>query len=103
MIVTDGSCSDTSACMLVDFTGIKENNLNQVVIYPNPTSSNVTIEWVGEIDYIEVTDTKGKILSRVNNFNGQSYQLSVANFAKGVYFIRIGNEFGRKVYDIVKQ
>tara|TARA_R110002072_G_scaffold302779_1_gene488640 strand:- start:8088 stop:12485 length:4398 start_codon:yes stop_codon:yes gene_type:complete len=103
VIVTDGPCSDTSACTLVDFTGIEENDINQVVIYPNPATTNITIEWIGEIDYIEVTDTKGKVLNRIEKFDGQSYQLSVTNFAKGVYFIHIGNEFGRTVYDIVKQ
>ena len=103
VIVTDGACSDTSICTLVDFTGIEENDINSVIIYPNPATSEITVEWTGEIDYIEIMDTKGKLLHRVENFSGQSYQLQLIDFAKGVYYIRIGNEFGRTVHDIIKQ
>ena len=103
VIVTNGSCSDTSVCFIIDQSGIEENNINQVSIYPNPTSNLITIEWDGEINYIEITDTKGKVLTRVEEFSGQVHQLQVRDFANGIYFIHVGSDAGRTVHDIIKQ
>jgi len=103
VVVTDGDCSDTSLCILVDQSGIEESEINQVSIYPNPTSTFINIEWEGEINYIEVTDTKGKVLTKVEHFSGQVYQLQVRDFANGVYFIHVESDAGRTAHDIIKQ
>ncbi len=103
VVVTVGSCSDTSVCTLIDYSSLDEHAAQHISIYPNPTSSNVTIEWEGEINAIEVTDAKGKLVRRVNDFTGNSYQLELTEYSSGVYFIHIESEHGRTVHDLMKQ
>src|SRR5690606_11684754 len=45
VIVTEGSCTDTSACVNVIVTSINtiDNNTNQHKVYPNPTTGKVII------------------------------------------------------------
>ena len=102
VVITVGSCSDTSDCFLIDFTGINELNSESVLIYPNPTSDFVTIEWVGTVSVIEVTDAKGKLIRRIDSFTESSYQLELTEYTSGVYFIHVQSEYGRTVHDVVK-
>ncbi len=45
VIVTQNNCSDTSACATVNNVGLSENNFaSSIVLYPNPTSGNITID-----------------------------------------------------------
>ncbi|MCR9174212.1 MAG: T9SS type A sorting domain-containing protein [bacterium] len=60
-IVTTGSCSDTTECVLVDFTGIDELNSDYINIYPNPTNTGVfTVDFDGVVDHIVVIDALGR-------------------------------------------
>lgn len=66
--VTNGSCVDTSACFLVDYTGINELSSDLIKIYPNPTRSGVfTVTFDGNIDEIVVFDASGRILELPTN------------------------------------
>ncbi|MEJ6583159.1 MAG: M12 family metallo-peptidase [Crocinitomicaceae bacterium] len=103
VVVTIGSCSETSNCELIDFTGINELNGGGVVIYPNPASDIVTIDWKGELTSIRLTDSKGKILRVIDFPAGESYQLEVAKFSTGIYYIQVESQYGSSVYNIVKQ
>lgn len=103
VIVSQGSCPDTSACYLVDYTGLDEIAGGSVVIYPNPTSGEVTIAWVGNVERIEVTDAQGKLVHVSPQTSGDSYQLSLARFSSGVYFVHVFSEQGRQVFDVLKQ
>lgn len=63
VIVSDSSCTDTSACVLVDFTGISELNSDLINVYPNPTSTGVfTVEFEGNIDQIILIDALGRTI-----------------------------------------
>jgi len=101
--VTQNGCTDTSACYLVDQTGIGELGAGNVLVYPNPTSSEVTVSWTGSINEIEITDTQGKLLRRIDTFNGQEAQIELAKFSNGVYFIHILSDEGRTVFNLIKQ
>ncbi len=60
-IVTTTDCSDTTECVLVDFTGIDELNSDYINIYPNPTNTGVfTVDFDGAIDQIIVVDALGR-------------------------------------------
>jgi hypothetical protein len=62
VIVIDSLCSDTSACVLVDFTGITELNSDLISIFPNPTTTGVfTVQFDGEVEEIMVIDALGRV------------------------------------------
>jgi hypothetical protein len=102
VVVTIGNCSDTSACYLVDYTSIDDIVGGSVTVFPNPTDGVVSITWEGEVTKIEVTDAKGKLIKRVEEFTENAYQLELIEFSSGVYFIHIESAYGRTVHDLMK-
>lgn len=89
VIVTEGSCTDTSSCYLVELGGIdSELNLFEFTIFPNPANNFVTID-VNENETINLslTNVTGKLLLQ-KEFKSQLV-LDV-NFVKsGIYFVTI--------------
>ncbi len=68
---------------------IEESPVNELVIYPNPTSDILTIKGLKINSEIEVFDTQGRIV--IAQRNG-SNQINVAKLAKGSYVIKIDGE-----------
>ena len=65
--------------------------LQQIVVYPNPSSDifNIKMSTISDFE-ISVTDITGKLLFRDLNPNGSSnYSLDMTNFSSGVYFLRV--------------
>ena len=71
--------------------GLTDNNLDDIAIYPNPSSDifNIKMSTVSDFE-ISVIDITGKLLFRDLNPNGSSnYSLDMTNFSSGVYFLQI--------------
>ncbi len=102
VIVTIGNCSDTSDCVNIDLSGLDNLYANSILIYPNPTDDIVNIEWEGKIELIEVTDVRGRLVERIDNLSGQAVKINLTKHEAGVYFIRLQNQNGSSVYDIMK-
>ena len=82
VIVTEGNCSDTSACVTVSSVGIEVININnEIVLYPNPTvdgNFNVMFEG-GVIKSIQVVDMLGRVMpvfTRCDQWNCKWIQFS---------------------------
>ncbi len=101
VIITIGNCSDTSECTLIDLTGLDEFE-QSILIYPNPVSNELNIEWSGDVKCIDVTDAKGKLIEQLVP-NSSTAKLLMTKYANGVYFIHIYTDTGRYVYDLLKQ
>ncbi|MDG1333810.1 MAG: T9SS type A sorting domain-containing protein [Crocinitomicaceae bacterium] len=88
VIVDDGTCSDTSACVLVDFTGIDELDSELISIYPNPTTSGVfTVEFDGNIDEIVLIDALGRVIEVSADISTGSVDGST--LAPGKYTVKV--------------
>lgn len=59
---------------------------NSISIYPNPTSSYLTIKNVLANSTISIADVNGKI---IDQFNYQNPTIDLRNLAKGIYFLTI--------------
>jgi Metallo-peptidase family M12B Reprolysin-like/Ig-like domain CHU_C associated/Secretion system C-terminal sorting domain len=103
VIITQGGCSDTSACYMIDQTGVEELATFDVKMYPNPTSELVNLNWDGKVFKIEVTDARGRILSVTDTQAMSSLVLDFSSYSKGLYFVHLITEHGRIVKDLVKQ
>ncbi len=92
---TDGtvSCTDAfSITVVANPTSIAENGISTVTIYPNPTSSNITIDLGEGIDAtnINLYNTFGQLISS-KSVQGSSTEMNLETLANGLYFIRIYN------------
>ena len=76
---------------------VNETPANQLKIYPNPASNNVTID-AGNAhgDYsLKIYNTVGQVMSESNGvLNGQSLTSDVSAFAAGMYVIELKTESG---------
>ena len=103
--ITVGSCVDTSACILVMITGIDENIFGETIsIYPNPTSGVATIN-LGTIKEATITilNITGKELYNINQVNESQVEVSLSDYSKGIYFIKIQSNNQQKVVKLIKQ
>lgn len=88
VIVTDGSCSDTSACMTVNTAGIDPLILNSFVLYPNPSKDGMfSINIDGEIKSIEVIDMLGRVIQLPVDL--QKGFVNASQLESGKYIIRV--------------
>jgi hypothetical protein len=88
----------TSNCGL----GSEEFAANKVVLYPNPTSSIITINSDEAIKSIELYDSLSRLLvSKIVESNEISLDLS--NYSNGIYFVKIITDNGEKIEKILKQ
>ena len=92
VVITDGNCIDTSACVSISTVGIKDVyfNNNAFQLYPNPANAQVTIaSFEANINNISIMDLTGKI---VQPFSPKTALIDVSMLQTGVYFIKIEQE-----------
>jgi hypothetical protein len=73
-----------------DLNNIEEFSSEFISVYPNPTSSDFTVEitkgLIGE--QFTITDYSGRIL-KTGNFDSSKQKIDFSDFSNGVYFIQI--------------
>jgi hypothetical protein len=95
VIVTDGACSDTSACVAISTIGLNELNSLAVTAYPNPSNGAFIIRFNTSVNdgILNLTDINGKlILSK--QITGLSYEINDITLKKGIYFLTITSSIG---------
>ncbi|MGB3947751.1 MAG: YCF48-related protein [Bacteroidia bacterium] len=101
VMVSTGGCSDTSACMTINTTGITDSGLIEAVrVYPNPFTDELIIEMVAEIEAVKMYSIDGKCVGVYSNSN-TPIKIETSNFSRGIYFIEFralsGNIFRKKI------
>jgi hypothetical protein len=75
--------------------------LPQVILFPNPTSSNTTISVEQEF-HLEITNILGEIVLSKDIINGE-YILQTSVLNKGIYFINLYGERENQVFRFINQ
>jgi hypothetical protein len=105
VIVSYGSCIDTSACVNVAGVGIVENEFgNGLLLYPNPTDGNFSVD-LGEkyqTVQISITDVKGKLIQSQIYKDSQLFNLKIEE-SVGVYFLIIESTNKKAVIRLIKE
>jgi ELWxxDGT repeat protein len=75
------------------------------VLYPNPVSSNSTLQITGNAKNvsISITDMSGKKIWQSDNSSAKLIKLPVERYAAGVYVVTITNGKENKIIKLVKQ
>ena len=99
---SNGVTSDPSATITLTTVGINDYELNNVVVYPNPTTGMIQIQnSESRIQNVEVYDAYGKLLNVVN-VNDNTAALDLSGYAAGTYFVKIMTENGMVTKRIVR-
>ncbi len=78
-------------------TGVAENSVNTLLVYPNPTKGLLTIipgELSGKVDDLTVMDITGRTIFSNVISSGQRYNLDLSSYPGGYYFVRVTSETG---------
>jgi hypothetical protein len=87
----------------VNTVGIQENNLH-LLIYPNPATVLLTLEFSSEEDRsIEVYDLLGQLVLQRISCSNQKYELNISELTKGTYILRILGQNKTENYRFIKQ
>jgi PKD repeat protein len=98
--VTSGSETATASVnfTVTDNSGVDENDMNKVVVYPNPASSILNIGGLNDFANLEVkvVNLQGQVVMSADN----SLEINASDVAAGVYFIKIncdGQQYLQKI------
>ena len=105
VILSIGSCSDTSACYSVTDLGIFENDFgNNFLLYPNPTNGYFSIDLKDtyQMVSITITDLNGKLIQSKQFENSQLLNLKLEEPA-GIYLLTIESGQNNSIIRLVKE
>lgn len=104
VVISNGSCIDTSGCKNVTSIGLWGPTIASFNIYPNPVNSTLTIESSSGqlIQFVIVRDIEGSILfeNRLSNVN--STFVDMEGYTKGLYILEIKSGENLLFYKLVK-
>lgn len=82
---------------------LSESIFNSILIYPNPASTEFTVDLTGETGLftLELIDLSGKILSYQTAEGNTLSKVNVDKFANGIYNLRITSNEGIAVKQVV--
>jgi hypothetical protein len=100
VIITQGLCSDTSACVQIVTVGIASKNLPCIALYPNPSGGLFTLE-LDESASIEIYNALGELIYSASLEKGK-HTFSL-NLADGIYLLKATNDKGSKSLRMVIQ
>ncbi len=102
VVVTNGTCVDTSACVSIYSVGINGNAIaNSVSVYPNPSSGMFTIESTNRSQVI-VTSVLGEIVFNQMMEVGK-HNIDLQNQANGVYFVKVISNNKQQMIKLIKE
>ena len=86
-----------------DSLNTTDYELQQIVVYPNPSSDIFNIKMSNISDFeVSVIDITGKLLFKDLNSNKSSnYSLDMTNFSSGVYFLQIESKNRSKIIKLM--
>lgn len=106
VVVSQGTCSDTSVCIFVNKVGLDESTLSsQLSVFPNPTNGEITIDF-GDREYASVEVALQNSLGQVVSINGFESTKSCSiriDGAPGVYFAKITADSQVQTIKILKE
>lgn len=97
--VTQNGCTDTSDCIFIDVTGLGELDGSLISLYPNPTSSDFTIDYDGSVIEIVVYDVAGKVADA--DIHTENKTVNMSKLAPGTYHVKIRTDLGIIVREVI--
>lgn len=86
VIITVGSCSDTSDCVNILGLGMNTAAAGVISVYPNPNAGSFVISSMEEGQYV-ITNQLGQKVAEVSLNQQNNYRAALNNLAAGVYTI----------------
>lgn len=89
--ITKNGCTALSDCIAFTTVGLDNNELNTIVMYPNPATTSITIAEIIQPSSIIITDLNGRVMYTTST-NETSLEIALDNYASGVYLVNVVSE-----------
>ncbi|MFN8288245.1 MAG: T9SS type A sorting domain-containing protein [Chitinophagales bacterium] len=100
VVMNNNGCTDTSTCF--SFVGIGKLNTAKVRLYPNPSNTNVTLDFGSAMNReILLTDVQGKTVQEVKS-TATKVVLNAVDLNEGVYTVIIKSAIGYSYAKFIK-
>lgn len=101
VILSNGVCTDTSACYSTALTGIEAGDFGaQFQLFPNPSNGNAVLDLGGQVleaSRIIVTDILGEVVHMQDAGNATRIDLELDALESGIYFVAVRQRQAQKV------
>ncbi|WP_161792000.1 T9SS type A sorting domain-containing protein [Psychroserpens jangbogonensis] len=75
---------------ITDVLSVEDFESQLFSVFPNPTTSKLTIQCKVEINKISIVDINGRLLNTIDvSIEGQDISIDVENLSNGIYFLKI--------------
>jgi hypothetical protein len=101
VILSDGPCSDTSACATIAGVGIDEVNASNVSIYPNPTNGEFYVSTIANAVSVTVYSVDGKVIINNLKVNDSNESINLGNVENGVYFVEVTSDSNKETIRLI--
>ncbi|MDH4474514.1 MAG: T9SS type A sorting domain-containing protein [Fluviicola sp.] len=98
VIITSGTCSDTSACTIISTIGLSEQTSVFIGVHPNPGFDVVEVTASSNIQFIEIYAATGELIRLV-----QEATFDISNMARGIYLLKVTTNQGTGMVRLVKE
>ena len=78
------------------------NSTTSFEVYPNPAHETVNVSTTMDVQKVEIMNYLGQVIFSQNTTNN-NFTLNVANYADGVYFIRLSGNDGIATQKLIKK
>jgi hypothetical protein len=100
VVMCDAGCTATTTATVDSQVGIDSENAITLTVYPNPTLGLITVQFAGQFTY-ELTAISG---DRILNGQAQDQtEISLENYADGIYFVTVKAEGQINTVKVVKK
>ena len=103
VIVTRGSCVDTSDCINIVMSNISElETSNYFTVFPNPATNelNIDVELSLINNQLNIYSISGKL---IESYKLKGRKIDITSLTKGIYFIEINDDTKKYYSKFVKQ
>src|SRR5690554_5051164 len=106
-VQTSQDCYDETVLIIdvqdCDYSSIKEESLNNISLYPNPTNGLLHIEGIAQDAYtLSIKDLNGRIVKEEKAYSANT-SIDISGIQNGVYLVHILKNNSERVIRIVKQ
>jgi hypothetical protein len=87
VIIMDGNCTDTSACVTTSIVGLQDYSKNSIIkVYPNPGNSEITLRSSVSGHFV-IQNELGQVISSVSLNPQNNFTYRIEGLKSGIYFI----------------
>ena len=100
VLVSENSCSDTSACFSMNNVSILETSRKGLSIFPNPANNQINIPNLEQTTSFQIFQMDGKLIS---NGSTETGIIDISGVSKGVYWLSFAISQQRHNIQFIKE